>query len=125
VNPFHGDIEAHVFIVTDIVNGNDVGVFELGGDLGFAEKSLGEVRLLSKLREKRFDHDLSVGMGIPCGENASHASSVDLLDILVTGEGLLFRIESWRELEASGISRGCEGGVQSRGVSGGNTTLRF
>ncbi len=66
LNQLHGKIEVAVFIDPQLVYGDDVGVAQLRGDLGFLYQPTAPVPGILLVLEKLFLGDISKQIGIKC-----------------------------------------------------------
>ena len=71
VDELHGDEEAVALVQADVVDGDDVGVGELGEAAGLAEHA--GALVLAGAGEEELEGDLAVELGVVCGVDGAHA----------------------------------------------------
>ena len=82
----HGD-EVGVGVLAPVVDGDDVGMVEVGGRLGFAAEPLDEVRVGGELGEQHLDGHRAIEQQVACQEDVGHSAAPDaLLDLVAVVE---------------------------------------
>ncbi len=106
IEVLHGD-EGAAVVLSDVVNGADVGMIERGGGLGFALKTGEGLGIAGHVFGQEFQGDKTMEAGVLGLVNHAHASATEFLDDAVVRDGL---VDHWRPGLAVDLSYGWGGG---------------
>ncbi len=87
IEKLHGD-EGLTVLVTDVVDGADVGMIQGGSRLGFALKACQSLRVPRNIFWEKFQRDEAVQASVFCFVNDSHATTAELVDDAVVRDSL-------------------------------------
>ena len=64
----------------DFIDGDDIGMIELGGRLRFSGESRPAIGILTKMKRKKLERDFAVELGVLGEIHLTHPTGPDLLD---------------------------------------------
>ena len=88
IEVLHGD-EGAAVVLSDVVNGADVGMIERGGGLGFALKTGEPLGIAGDIFGQEFQGDKAMEAGVFGFVNHAHASAAEFLEDAVVRDGLV------------------------------------
>src|SRR5580704_1085472 len=87
IEVLHGD-ERLVFVLSDVVNGADIGMVESGGGTSFAPETFQRLRVLGYVIGKKLKRNETAQFGVLSLVNHPHTAATKLFEDAITRDGL-------------------------------------